>query len=155
MANAHSTGEEHSGADRPYGGRDARVRSDRMAGELGAARGIAPGVTWEDFAPGRIRPMRLFVLCAVAVLSSSCAPTRVVGPGRAITDCNYCVVTEKHAHRFADPATEILDKAFVVVKDDDVRLQNPAVKQNACLLQIEWSRGFWKSSAILEIIGYS
>lgn len=94
----------------------------------------------------------VFVLAALA---ASCGPKRTVGPGRMLTDCDYLVVTEKHAHRFADEAAEALDKSFVVVKDDDPRLNSPALKQKACLLQIEWSRGFWKSSATVDVKDYN
>jgi hypothetical protein len=97
----------------------------------------------------------LWLLVALALAASSCGPKRISGPGRIITDCDYLVVTEKHAHRFADEAEEVLSKSFVVITDDDVRLKSPALKQKACLLSIEWSRGFWKSSATVEVKDYS
>ncbi len=92
---------------------------------------------------------------AIAMLTTSCGPKRISGPGRILTDCDYLVVTEKHAHRFADEAAEVLDRSFVIVKDDDARLKSPLLSQKACLLQIEWSRGFWKSSATVDVKDYN
>lgn len=130
-------------------------RSDRAVPNVQAAQSIVSRDARQHFLRRIDRIGWVPAFLAVAVLGSSCGPQREIGPGRAITDCDYCVVTEKYAHRFADPATEILDRTFVVVKDDDARLKNPIVKQKACLLQIEWSRGFWKSSATVEVRDYS
>ncbi len=85
----------------------------------------------------------MYLFLAVVVVPG-CGVSRKTGAsGRSIGDYDYCVVTEKHAYRYTDDAIRILNKSFVVVKDDDdPRLVSPAVRQKACLLSLDWNRGF-------------
>jgi len=108
--------------------------------------------------------VRLDRLAAAAVLVCICSATLMFGagcnvsrrttPGRSIGDYDYCVVGEKLTHRYTDEAASILSPSFVVLQDDDPRLKSPAIREKACLVSLEWSRGFWSSAARVDIRDY-
>jgi hypothetical protein len=91
------------------------------------------------------------ICLATLLMGTGCSISRRTTPGRSIGDCTYAVVGEELTHRYTDEATSILSRSFVVLQDDDPRLGSPAVRQKACLVSLEWSRGFWSSSAWVEI----
>jgi hypothetical protein len=102
--------------------------------------------------PRRIAPLAIAGLTLLAV--SGCAVSRTTGSARSIGSYDYCVVGREGADRYAQDATKILDRSFVVLAEDDSRLRSPVIRAKACVLHLDWSRGFWSSSASAEIKDY-
>jgi hypothetical protein len=113
--------------------------------------------SWAGPGPARTHSAAAGVLvwlCAAGIAVSGCAVSRRTAPGRGLGDYDYCVVGEKYAHRYADEATTILSRSFIVVQNDDPRLESPVIRRKACVLSLEWSRGFWSSAAYAELTDF-
>ena len=96
----------------------------------------------------------LLLVGGCLLFGPGCTISREVGPGRPIDSYDYCVVGEEGAHRYATEATRILDQSFVVLSEHDPRLRSQEIKGKTCVLALEWSRGFWSSSATASVRDY-
>ena len=129
-----------------------QAASQRIGGDLLA---LAPTVPHPDQVhTGRIVAALACICLAALVVGAGCSVSRRTEPGRSIGDYDYCVVGEKLTHRYTDDATSILGQSFVILQDDDPRLKLAAIREKACLVSLEWSRGFWSSAAWVEIKDY-
>lgn len=104
--------------------------------------------------PARHRHL-LLVLLTVSALGTGCAVRRETGPGRPIGTYDYAVLSRETAHRYYSAAESTLGQAFVVVDENDPRLEWPQVRQKACTVTIDWAPGFWSTSGWVELKDYA
>lgn len=97
----------------------------------------------------------LLALVLSAAMSSACAIHRETGPGRPLGTYDYAVLSQETAHRYYATAESALGQSFVVVDENDPRLQLPQVRQKACTVTIDWAPGFWSTSAWVELKDYA
>ncbi len=103
-----------------------------------------------------MRMTLVLILAATALTSESgCAVKREVGPGRSIVQYDYAVLSRETPNDYVQRATPILDKSFVVLTEDDPRLESQNVRQKACTMTIDGTRGFWSTSGWVEVQDYN
>lgn len=105
----------------------------------------------------RVTAFRLSVpllLLSANVLVSGCGVSRSTGPGKAIGYYDYSVLNPHMSYADFHTAQSMLGQSFAVLPDDDPRLELPNVRQKACMVSIDWRRGFWSSSAWAEVKDY-
>lgn len=91
---------------------------------------------------------------ALLAIVPGCTISRTTGPGRPIGYYDYCVVSPQESREYFDTATRMLDQSFVVLHEDDPRLELPSVRQKACMVTVDWTPGFWSSSGWVEVKDY-
>src|SRR5688572_5265471 len=91
------------------------------------------------------------LLVAIAVPVAGCAVSRTSGTGRPISQYDYAVMSQQGSHEYYRTASSMLDQVFVVVDENDPRLELPSVRQKACTVTVDWSPGFWSTSGWVEL----
>lgn len=97
----------------------------------------------------------LILLATIVVLGGGCAVRREIGPGRSIGQYDYAVLSPETSREYFQKASAILDQSFVVLTEEDPRLELPSVRQNACTVAVDWSPGFWSTSGWVEVKDYA
>jgi hypothetical protein len=97
----------------------------------------------------------LLLFLALLSFGSACAVRRETGPGRPIGTYDYAVLSQETAHRYYSTAESMLGQSFVVIDENDARLQLPQVRQKACTVAIDWAPGFWSTSGWVELKDYA
>jgi hypothetical protein len=98
------------------------------------------------------KSMILLTLCyAFALLLPGCTPSREAGRGKQLGTYNYCLVTQNGAQEYFYDATTILNQSFVVLHEDDPRLNVARIHQKTCTVSIDGARGFWSSSGWVDV----
>jgi hypothetical protein len=100
-------------------------------------------------------PSVLILLATVLASGAGCAVKRDVGPGRSIEQYDYAVLTPQTSREYYEKASAILDQPFVVVTEEDPRLELPRVRQKACTVTVDWAPGFWSTSGWVEVKDYA
>ena len=98
----------------------------------------------------------LLAVLALVLLAivPGCTISRTAGPGRPIGYYDYCVVSPQQTREYFDTASRMLDQSFVVLHENDPRLELPNVRQKACMVTVDWTPGFWSSSGWVEVKDY-
>jgi hypothetical protein len=92
------------------------------------------------------------VICfALSLLLPGCTVHREAGRGRQLGSYDYCLVTQREAQGYFEDATTILNQSFVVLHEDDPRLNLARVHQKTCTVSIEGAHGFWSSSGWVDV----
>lgn len=91
------------------------------------------------------------VSSTIALLSWGCAASRTPGQGRLIGDCNYCVISEAATRGYSEQAATVLGRSFIILRENDPRLNRRVVRDKACIVSIHWRREFWSTSAWVDI----
>jgi hypothetical protein len=97
----------------------------------------------------------LILACFFCLMgAAACSISRTTGPGRPIGTYDYVVVSRKDAGEYTERASSILNEAFVVLQENDPRLNDPLVRNKTCAVSIDRTRGFWSSSGTVEVTNY-
>jgi hypothetical protein len=96
----------------------------------------------------------LLALMASAAALSACSPSRHVYPGRPLGYYDYCVLGPNATPKYFVTAEATLAQSFVVLREGDPRVELPSVRQKACTVSIDWTRGFWGSSGWVDVKDY-
>src|SRR6266404_1830902 len=108
--------------------------------------------TVKSSAKPKVGPWRgLSTLIVVSLVAAGCSARRDIEPDKPIGMYDYCVVSEKDTHEYFDRATSILDKSFVVLKENDPRLVDQSIRQRTAVVFVDWSPGFWSTSGWVEL----
>ena len=96
---------------------------------------------------------RELALLIISVFIAGCGPRRTVGPGKPFAYYDYCVMSPGAMQGYDDyKMTEAaLAPSCTILRPDDPRLEQPDVRQKACTISIDWRRGFWSSSAWVQV----
>lgn len=86
---------------------------------------------------------------------AGCAVKREVGPGRPLGEYDYAVLSRQSSKQYYDTAAQMLDQSFVVVDENDPRLELPSVRRKACIATVDYARGFWSTSGWVELKDYA
>ena len=97
----------------------------------------------------------LLLLLSANALLSGCGVSRRTGPGGPIALYDYCVLSPNLSYEDYHMAETTLAPSCTVLSDDDPKLKLPDVRQKACTVSIDWSRGFWSSSAWVDVKDYA
>lgn len=97
----------------------------------------------------------LILLATVVGFGPGCAVRREVGPGRPIVQYDYAVLSRETPNDYVQRATPILNTSFVVLTEDDPRLELTNVQQKTCTMTIDGTRGFWSTSGWVEVQDYN
>jgi hypothetical protein len=95
------------------------------------------------------------VLSTTILIGSGCAVKRVSGPGRPIGTYDYAVVSQQGSREYYRTAESMLGQSFVVLDENDPRLELPSVRQKACTVTVDWAPGFWSTSGWVELKDYA
>jgi len=95
----------------------------------------------------------LLTLAGVTALTA-CSPSRRMYPGRPLGSYDYCVLGPSATPKYFNTAATTLAHSFVVLREGDPRAELPEVRQKACTVSIDWTRGFWSSSAWVDVNDY-
>ena len=96
--------------------------------------------------------MMLLAVCyAFSLLLPGCTVHREAGRGRQLGSYDYCLVTQREAQGYFEDATAMLNQSFVVLHEDDPRLNLARVHQKTCTVSIEGAHGFWSSSGWVDV----
>ncbi len=99
-------------------------------------------------------PKNLLLLAVWYMLASllpGCTVSREMEPGRQLGSYDYCLVSQREAQQYFHDATAILDRSFVVVHEDDPRLNVARIHQKTCTVSIDGNHGFWSSSGWVDV----
>jgi hypothetical protein len=138
------------------GSNDSRPTGTSVSSDRQSQRRIGAGMT-KTFVPSRALPgytSRVKTVIAIAVASAmivGCAASRDLGEGRPITDYSYAVVGDEATDGWHAEAESVLAGSFILLPDDDPRLEQPNVIKNACVVVVNSHRGFWSTSASVEM----
>lgn len=97
---------------------------------------------------------RLAAVSAVILailLAAACTASRDLGEGRPITDYPYAVIDPETTDGWDAEAESVLGQSFFLLSPEDPRLEQSRVWKNACIVAIESHRGFWSTSASVEM----
>ena len=86
---------------------------------------------------------------------AGCAVKRTTGPGRPLGSYDYAVMSRESSHEYYPTASSMLGQSFVVLDQNDERLELPSVRQKACTVSVGWSPGFWSTSGWVELKDYA
>ena len=75
---------------------------------------------------------------------------REQGIGRSLAEYDYVVLRPKDTHQYHAAATSILDQSFVALKRGIHGWIIPRVRRKACMVSIDYVRGFWSSSGWVD-----
>jgi hypothetical protein len=95
-----------------------------------------------------------FLGVAVATLAAGCGVSREQGIGRSLAEYDYVVLRPKDTHEYHAAAMSILDQSFVALEEGDPRLDIPRVRRKACMVDIDYVRGFWSSSGWVDVLDH-
>jgi hypothetical protein len=95
----------------------------------------------------------IFIL-GVLVVASGCSAQRWHGPGRSIESYDYCVVRKDDTTDYFDQAVSTLGQSFVVLRENDPRLELARVRDKTCKVSVDWTRGFWSTTGWVDVTDY-
>ncbi len=95
--------------------------------------------------------MLLGICSAFTLLLSACTVSRIPGKGRQLGSYDYLLVSESETGEYFKAAAGILDQSFVVLYDDDPRLNVRSIHQKTCTVSIGWAPGFWSTSGWVDV----
>ena len=101
------------------------------------------------------RSISAVCLATTLLGGSGCAVKRDVGPGRPLGEYDYAVLSRQSSQQYYDTAAQMLSQSFVVVDENDPRLELRSVRRKACLATVDYARGFWSTSAWVELKDYA
>lgn len=104
--------------------------------------------------PRRRAARRRVALVVLSMTMVACSASRSHYPSTTIDSCDYCVITEEKTYGYFDDAWAILGESFIMLEEDDPRLRLREVRQSACMASIDWSRGFWSTTAWVDVKDY-
>ncbi len=105
--------------------------------------------------PSLLPTVAFLLLTTATFAGTGCAVKRVSGPGRPIGTYDYAVMSRQSSHEYYTTAGSMLDQVFVVVDENDPRLELPSVRQKACTVTVDWAPGFWSTSGWVELKDYA
>lgn len=100
------------------------------------------------------RKLVLITILATTVFAG-CAVQRTTGPGRPLGTYDYAVMSRESSQEYYPTASSMLGQSFVVLDQNDQRLELPSVRQKACTVTVGWSPGFWSTSGWVELKDYA
>ena len=101
------------------------------------------------------RKMLAIGASSAVMFVTGCAVTRSSGPGRPIGSFDYAVISHETSGEYYPTVESTLGQSFVVMDETDTRLQLPDVRQKACTVAVDWTPGFWSTSASVELKDYA